>query len=102
MYFEHVKSYGDDSGVTDFEAVIREIAADYNIPEEELDFESSFWDGVLSVCEEAVCSKGIEYHCDWHHDEDRECLTFNVQRILVSSEEELQEYCSIVRKSFVS
>ena len=99
MYFEHVKSYGDDSNC-DFEEVIKEMAKDNNIPEGDIGYEDDDLDSVLSMIEEKICEQGIEYYCDWDYNHDAQSLQFNVFRVLVSSEEELQRYCEIVRKEF--
>jgi len=99
MYFEHVKSYGDDHDCI-FEDVIQEMASEYNVtidPDEDGEIDL---DSVLSMLEEKICEQGIEYYCDWNYNRDDERLEFNVFRVLVSSEEDLQRYCEIVRKEF--
>ena len=100
MYFEHVKQYGSENSC-DMVGTVQEMAKDFNIPEGEIDYDNDELDTVLSMIEEKVCEQGIEYHCDWTFDYDKEKLIFNVFRILVSSEEELQRYCEIVHKEFV-
>ncbi len=101
MYLEHVKSYGDDHDCI-FEDVLQEMSTEYDVtiePDEdgEIDLDSA-----LSILEERICEQGIEYYCDYNYNHDAQSLQFNVFRILVSSEEELQRYCETVRKGFAT
>ena len=99
MYFLHVKQYGSENSC-DMVGTVQEMAKDFNIPEGEINYDNDELDTILSMIEEKVCEQGIEYHCDWNYNLDDERLEFNVFRVLVSSEEELQRYCEIVRKEF--